>query len=48
MISPEVGTWVGGKAVPCTVPAFDIVSLNSGNLKALGEQDVVNSRHNDV
>ena len=30
-VSVKVGTWMGGKAVPCTVPAFDmgaIVSLN--------------------
>ena len=35
-VSLEVGTWVGGKAVPCTVPAFDmgaIVSLNSTSTK---------------
>ena len=37
--SLEVGTWVGGKAVPCTVPAFDmgaIVSLNSISTKQAG------------
>ena len=26
-VSLEVGTWVGGKAVPCTVPAFDMTKL---------------------
>ena len=38
-VSLEVGTWVGGKAVPCTVPTFDmgeIVSLNSISTKQAG------------
>ena len=38
-VSLEVGTWLGGKAVPCTVPAFDmgaIVSLNSISTKQAG------------
>ena len=38
-VSLEVGTWVGGKEVPCIVPAFDmgaIVSLNSISTKQAG------------
>ena len=38
-VSLEVGTSVGGKAVPCTVPAFDmgaIVCLNSISTKHAG------------
>ena len=35
-VSIEVGTWVDGKAVPCTVPAiWAIVSLNSISTKRM-------------
>ena len=30
-VSLEVGTWVGGKAVRCTVPAFDLGAILSLN-----------------
>ena len=42
-VSLEVGTWEGGKAVPCTVPAFDmgaIVSLNSISTKQAGFRQI--------
>ena len=45
-VSLEVGTWVGGKAVPCTVPAFDmgaIVSLNSISTKQAGFRKILSN-----
>ena len=31
-VSLKVGTWVGGKAVPCTIPVFDMEAFVSLNL----------------
>jgi len=41
-VSLKVGTWVGGKALPCTVPEFDMGAFVSLNLIATKQPILMN------